>query len=817
MAGTDELFLKIADVVMFVWRIDTVVFLTPVMVEELTALEDVLLVMAKVGLVVTAVIVVLAWLDAMVLFASLLETVALTTFVLELVMGACHGLDQGLFHGLPAPLPHSKVLFVDDEVFAAVDVEETWIVEELVLRELAEVLAEPSLTEDVLEEIVFDDVVPETDELSLTEVELEVTTAELSLEELETGPVLAELDKLMEEDAFDVLLADDVSFVELGPLAVVDLINEVELEELELVVLELVLKLLVLELELATTELELEFEVLVDDTAATVGETLKVFELDVILLLLDVVLKLLDEFGTLIDELDVAMEELVLVELEAAEEVETAADISELEDVNLAVLEDDSAVLEDDLAVLGDDLVVLEDGSAVLEKGLEMLEDDFTVLEVEIEELEDKVEELEDEIEVLEDEVAELETTSGLTDGDAVLEEAEELIVLLVGTEELLVLVDVDDDSMLLLELWDVELVEMVLEAAALELMPLLRVDVAGVAVSVELTLDEVAVLATALVEEGRTEELDMEVDEELELATLLVLSTTELGLVLDAVAMADVEDVALPVVDPDVLLEVETDDAEEEVLLRVIELVDRDELIELLIGSDDITAAATAVEELDGLAELEMVEELEAVEEVETGEEREIEAELGDAEELEGTDGFEDVAGLEDAAEPEDAEELEDAAELEDVDDFEDADELKTTGELVAPEVLELEPADVLDLDELDASEADELVTAGAREVTTTGVLYELGGATLEVETEEDLSVATLEAVEETALREEAAVLEAVAVLEAAAVLEAPVVDDLASVDAPDGGLLVTGTALATIEDNVELSTCEPAALAML
>lgn len=52
VAGTDELFLNIADVVMFVWKTDTVVFLGTVTVEEL--------VMAKVGLVEAAVVVVLA-------------------------------------------------------------------------------------------------------------------------------------------------------------------------------------------------------------------------------------------------------------------------------------------------------------------------------------------------------------------------------------------------------------------------------------------------------------------------------------------------------------------------------------------------------------------------------------------------------------------------------------------------------------------------------------------------------------------------------------------------------------------------------------
>lgn len=236
VAGTDELFLNIADVVMFVWKTETVVFLETATVEEL--------VMAKVGLVAAAVIVVLTWPVTLVIFASLLELMAPKSCILEVVEGACHvfdhGFDHGLYHGC--------------------------VVKELVFKELVELLARPTLRDDTLDEVVFGKVVSEIVELALMDVGLVATTVELVLEKLLTELVLAEVAfaelELREEEnaAVDAL-------VELCKLTVFDDVVIVLAKDS-------------LELENGFTTLEDDSRVLEDDLIVLEDETEELDETD---------------------------------------------------------------------------------------------------------------------------------------------------------------------------------------------------------------------------------------------------------------------------------------------------------------------------------------------------------------------------------------------------------------------------------------------------------------------------------------------------------------------------------------------------------
>lgn len=159
------------------------------------------------------------------------------------------------------------------------------------------------------------------------------------------------------------------------------------------------------------------------------------------------------------------------------------------------------------------------------------------------------------------------------------LEDAEELVAMLAGVEEPLLLLDVAEDSTLLLEVRDVKLADMVLEVAALELTTLLPVVAAGMTVFIDLTLEDDAELVILLVVEGRLDELDTVVELQLGLIELLVLSVTELGLMLDVVTTDDVEDVALSVVDPEVFTGIEEADAIKELLLLLLLVLEEVEL----------------------------------------------------------------------------------------------------------------------------------------------------------------------------------------------------------------------------------------------
>lgn len=420
VADTDELFLDIADVVMFVRKTDTVVFLGTATVEEL--------VMAKVGLVEVTVIVVLAWPVALVLCASLLELVALTLRTLEVVEGACHGFDHGFDHGLY----HGCV------------------VKALVFKELVELLAGPTLKEATLDEVNFGGVVPEIVELALTDVGLVTTTVELDSVKPPIELVLGEVERLMDEDVFDVLLVVDGDFVVSGVLTDEDLLDKLEVEDIELGAPVLELELVVLELELAMEELELDSENLVEDVAASTSEMLEVLKL-VAFPLLGIVLKILDELEAFVDELETAAEELTVEELELWEEDNAAVDaLVELWEPTVfdgiaMVLMEDSLELEDDFAMLEDDPGVFEDDLTVLEDETEKL-DETDEVEDKTEELEDKVEELEDKVEVatndVEDEALPLVDLEVLLETEE--EDAVEATVLLVIVLLLLILEEVE-------------------------------------------------------------------------------------------------------------------------------------------------------------------------------------------------------------------------------------------------------------------------------------------------------------------------------------------------------------------------------------